>query len=75
MTKAAPFDRIVPYHLAMIELDEGVRMNSALLAPDDVRIRIGMRVKVLFGELANSGVWAAVWEPQSAVAISGKDAR
>jgi uncharacterized OB-fold protein len=74
MTKAAPFDGIVPYHLAMIELDEGVRMNSALLAPGNLPIRIGMRVKVVFGELANSGVWAAAWEPQSAAAIFGKDA-
>jgi uncharacterized OB-fold protein len=46
--QAPPFRGALPYVLADIELEEGVRMLSHLVgcAPDDVRI--GMRVRVEF---------------------------
>jgi uncharacterized protein len=48
---APGFEKDVPYNLAIIELDEGVRMMSTIVdcAPDE--IRIGMAVKVIFDDV------------------------
>jgi uncharacterized OB-fold protein len=47
------FNDDVPYVLAIIELDEGVRMNSNVIniAPEDVRI--GMRVEVVWDDVTD----------------------
>jgi hypothetical protein len=42
------FDQFTPYILALIELDEGVRMMSNVLDCSTERIRVGLRVKVRF---------------------------
>lgn len=42
------FDEFTPYILALIELDEGVRMMSNVLDCSIERIRVGLRVKVRF---------------------------
>ena len=42
------FDHYAPYILALIELDEGVRMMSNVLDCSLERIRVGLRVKVRF---------------------------
>lgn len=42
------FDQFTPYILALIELDEGVRMMSNVLDSSTERIRVGLRVKVRF---------------------------
>lgn len=42
------FDQFTPYILALIELDEGVRMMSNVLDCSPERIRVGLRVKVRF---------------------------
>ena len=46
--RTPPFDALVPYVVAMIDLDEGARMmgNVTYCDPDDVRI--GMAVEVWF---------------------------
>jgi uncharacterized OB-fold protein len=45
---AAFFADEVPQKLAMIELDEGVRLNSTLVDVSEDEIEIGMRVKPVF---------------------------
>ncbi len=49
----------VPYVIATIELDEGVRMVCDLLEADPERIAIGQRVEVRFAELPGQG-----WMPR-----------
>lgn len=50
----APFPSFadkVPYTLALIELDEGVRMMSNIIDCDPMTVEIGMRVEVTFEDL------------------------
>jgi uncharacterized OB-fold protein len=58
----AGFEDKVPYALAIVDLDEGVRMLANLIhvAPDDVKI--GMRVKVCWEEIGDDAVYFA-FEP------------
>lgn len=58
----AGFEDKVPYALAIVYLDEGVRMLANVIhaAPDDVRI--GMRVKVCWEEIGDDAVYFA-FEP------------
>ena len=46
----------VPYVLATIELEEGVRMMCDLLDVDPESVAIGQRVEVYFAELPGQGV-------------------
>ena len=46
----------VPYVLATIELDEGVRMLCDLLDVDPEQVEIGQRVEAYFEELPGQGV-------------------
>jgi uncharacterized OB-fold protein len=43
----------VPQRLAVVELDEGVRLTTTLVNVADVDIRIGMRVKPYFDPVAD----------------------
>jgi uncharacterized OB-fold protein len=45
----------VPYVIATIELEEGIRMVCDLLEADPDRIAIGQRVEVAFAELPGQG--------------------
>jgi uncharacterized OB-fold protein len=45
----------VPYVIATIELDEGVRMVCDLLDVDPASVRIGQRVEAFFAELPGQG--------------------
>jgi hypothetical protein len=50
----APFPAFadkVPYTLALIELDEGVRMMTNIIDCDPTAVAIGMRVEVTFEDL------------------------
>jgi uncharacterized protein len=40
----------VPYNLAVVELDEGPRMNTNLVGVEDDAIHVGMRVRARFDE-------------------------
>jgi uncharacterized OB-fold protein len=57
-----PFDTLVPYVLAMIDLEEGVRMMGNVLdiALDDVAI--GLAVTVRFVPETDD-VWLPMWRP------------
>lgn len=59
---SAGFEDKAPYPLAIIDLDEGVRMlaNLANIAPDAVKI--GMRVRVCWEEIGEDSVYFA-FEP------------
>jgi uncharacterized protein len=41
----------VPYVFAIVELDEGVRMNSNVVNVDPKEVRIGMRVEVVWDDV------------------------
>lgn len=60
----APFKEMLPYALAMIDLNEGVRMmaNITDCAVDDVDI--GMSVEVYMKE-AKPGLFIPYWRPQN----------
>jgi uncharacterized OB-fold protein len=51
----------VPYVVALVELDEGVRMLGGLRVDDIASVRVGARVRVAF-EQANDEVTIPVWE-------------
>ncbi|AQV98297.1 acyl dehydratase [Cupriavidus necator] len=40
----------MPQRLAVVELDEGVHLNTTLVGLDDAQVRIGMRVRPVFDE-------------------------
>jgi uncharacterized OB-fold protein len=60
------FTNEIPYAIAIVELDEGVRMVSNLRPID--RISVGMRVEVTFRELAEG-----VWLPQFVPSVDTKE--
>lgn len=59
MNRDPAFEALVPYNLGMIELPEGVKMQGAIFGDAP---KIGDEVEAKFGELAGSGIWAAVWQ-------------
>jgi uncharacterized protein len=57
---AAPFDQLVPYVLAMIDIEPGVRMLGNVIECDVDTVSIGQRVEVTFREEA-PGAWLPFW--------------
>src|SRR3954454_21467612 len=57
---AAPFDRLVPYVLAMVDIEPGVRMLGNIIDCDVDDVRIGQAVEVVAREEA-PGVWLPFW--------------
>jgi uncharacterized OB-fold protein len=55
------FAHLVPYVVALIDLDEGVRMLATLRVDDPEQARVGQRVRVAFEELGE--VTLPVFEP------------
>lgn len=47
------FKAAIPYVLALIELDEGVRMMSNVVECDPAEVRIGMKVEVTFDDITS----------------------
>ena len=43
----------IPYVLAVVELDEGPRMNTTLINIEQDQIQCGMRVKVTFDDVTD----------------------
>ncbi|MFB3764960.1 MAG: Zn-ribbon domain-containing OB-fold protein [Methanotrichaceae archaeon] len=48
------FERQTPYHLAIIELDEGPRLTGQIV-PNSSEVKIGMRVRPVFRILGKEG--------------------
>lgn len=45
----------MPQKMAVVELDEGVRINTTLVGVDEGEIRVGMRVKPVFDKVGGDG--------------------
>lgn len=56
-----PFNELVPYVLAIIDLDEGVRMMGNVIDIPVDQVTIGMRVQVRFVEETDA-IWLPLWE-------------
>lgn len=50
---SAKFQDETPYTVALIELDEGVRMMSNIVGVSPDEVRVGMNVKVVFEEVTS----------------------
>ncbi|MBD0022323.1 DNA-binding protein [Gordonia pseudamarae] len=73
--------RSLPFVVALVELDEGVRMLGELRGADPAAVRIGMPVEVMFLDFAAAGdkpAWTLyAWRPSTASGAgetSGEDA-
>ncbi|MDM7933940.1 MAG: Zn-ribbon domain-containing OB-fold protein [Methanothrix sp.] len=68
------FDRQTPYHLAIIQLDEGPRITGQVVsAPEG--IRIGMRVSPVFRILGKEGERGIIYYGTKFAPLLEKDAR
>lgn len=70
------FDRMTPYNLAIIELDEGPRLTGQVTASPE-EMKIGMRVRPIFrilGKEGESGIiyYGTKFEPQESSPRRGK---
>jgi uncharacterized OB-fold protein len=59
---ASPFDRLGPYAVAMIELDEGPRMMGSVVGVDPGDLRIGLAVNA-FAVRMEADLGLVFWEP------------
>ncbi len=59
---APPFDRLTPYVVAVVELDEGPRMMGNVTHCDPDRVRIGMAVTA-YAVVADEGIGVPFWRP------------
>jgi uncharacterized protein len=53
----------IPYVVAMVELDEGVRMLTNLVGCDPETVRCGQKVGVRFEATADPEFWVPVFVP------------
>lgn len=60
---APPFADEVPQKIAIIELDEGPRLTSTLVNIEPGDIKIGMRVRPVFDDVAGSNITLLRYEP------------
>jgi len=49
------FEMMKPYVLAIVEMDEGVRMTSQIVDCENAEVKIGMRVETAFRRLGAEG--------------------
>jgi len=61
--RTPPFDALVPYVVAMIDLEEGARMMGNITDCDPDAVRIGLPVVVQFEALDN-GLTLPQWRPR-----------
>ena len=59
-----PFREMLPYVLAMVDLDEGVRMMTNITDCDLDDVAIGLPVEVHMRK-ATTGFWVPYWRPRS----------
>jgi uncharacterized protein len=60
---APPFADEVPQKIAVIELEEGVRLTTTLVNIEPEAITIGMRVKPVFDDIADKDITLLRYEP------------
>ena len=56
------FRHLIPYVVALVDLDEGVRLMTNLVGIDPDEVRIGMRVRVRF-ETVSEEASVPLFEP------------
>jgi len=49
------FDMMKPYALAIVEMEEGVRLTSQVIDVEPAEVKIGMRVETAFRKLGEEG--------------------
>jgi len=59
-----PFADMVPYALAMVDLEEGVRMMTNVIGCTIEDLKIGMPLRVEMRQ-ADEGYWIPYWRPAS----------
>ena len=63
-SRTPPFDKLVPYIVAMVELDEGPRMMTNIIGCPVDDIEVGMRVEVAFAAEVE-GIALPFWQPEA----------
>jgi uncharacterized protein len=66
---AAPFRDLVPYVVAMIELDEGVRLMGNIVGCAPETVAVGLPVEVFFAPVAED-VALPFWRPADVGSIA-----
>lgn len=61
---APPFDRLTPYVVAVVELEEGPRMMGNVTHCDPDEVRIGMAVAA-YAVAVDEGIGVPFWRPQA----------
>lgn len=56
------FASSVPYNVAVVELDEGPRINTTVIGVANDDLRVGMRLEVVF-EQQNTEIWLPKFQP------------
>ena len=54
------FEYEVPYHLAIVELDNKVKLLTQIVDTDDEKVKIGARVKAIFRRIQSGGEEGAI---------------
>lgn len=62
-----PFGSRLPYTAAVVDLDEGPRMMTEVIDCPEEKLRIGMRLRVAYRCLPDTGVVVPVFRPEGAV--------
>ncbi|MEU3352556.1 Zn-ribbon domain-containing OB-fold protein [Streptomyces sp. NPDC037389] len=61
-----PFGSRLPYAAAVVDLDEGPRMTAEVIDCPEGELRIGMRLRVAYRGLPDTGVVVPVFRPEGA---------
>jgi hypothetical protein len=61
-SRTPPFDKLVPYIVAMIDLDDGPRMMTNLIGCPVDEVHVGQRVEVAFAAEVD-GIALPFWQP------------
>ncbi|HVX20573.1 MAG TPA: Zn-ribbon domain-containing OB-fold protein [Acidimicrobiales bacterium] len=59
-----PFDQLVPYVLAVVELDEGPRLLGNVTGCDVERVAVGLPV-AFYADAISDGVFLPFWRPSA----------
>ncbi len=63
-SRTPPFDKLVPYIVAIVQLDEGPRMMTNVIGCAVADVHVGMRVQVAFAETVD-GIALPFWQPEA----------
>ena len=61
------FAELVPYPLAMVELDEGPMFGTRIVGCDPHEVRVGMQVEVAYEDVLETGITWPLFRPRKDV--------